>query len=201
MTNHLYEYESKLIEQGFKLIAGIDEAGRGCLAGPVVAAAVVFPVGVNLPMINDSKKLTANQRTSLVSLINEHAIAIGIGVIEADIIDQVNISNAAKLAMYQALDNLSIKPDYVLIDYVKLNLDNYLAITKGDQLSVSIAAASIIAKTYRDQLMLKFDQDYPQYQFSKHKGYGTKLHLQALKEYGVCQLHRKSFSPVTAVLK
>ena len=179
-----------------KIIAGIDEAGRGPLAGPVVCASVIMPLDENnlIEGINDSKKLSHKERERLYPLIIEKAISYCIVEIDNDIIDKINILNATKLGMKKALNALSVKPDIVLVDAVKI--DTYLPqdnIIKGDSLSYNIASASILAKVYRDRLMTKYDLEYPEYQFAKHKGYGTKLHIENIKKYGKCNLHRQTF--------
>ena len=179
-----------------KIIAGIDEAGRGPLAGPVVCASVIMPLDENnlIEGINDSKKLSHKERERLYPLIIEKAISYCIVEIDNDIIDKINILNATKLGMKKALNALSVKPDIVLVDAVKI--DTYLPqdnIIKGDSLSYNIASASILAKVYRDRLMMKYDLEYPEYQFAKYKGYGTKLHIENIKKYGKCQLHRQTF--------
>lgn len=179
-----------------KIIAGIDEAGRGPLAGPVVCASVIMPLDENnlIEGINDSKKLSHKERERLYPLIIEKAISYCIVEIDNDIIDKINILNATKLGMKKALNALSVKPEIVLVDAVKI--DTYLPqdnIIKGDSLSYNIASASILAKVYRDRLMMKYDLKYPEYQFAKHKGYGTKLHIENIKKYGKCNLHRQTF--------
>lgn len=180
-------------------IAGVDEAGRGPVAGPVVAAAVILPVDFNDERINDSKKLTEKQRNDLFDLINEKAISVSVGVATVNEIDTINILEATKLAMIRAIDGLNIKPEHVLIDAVKLNHPiNNTSIIKGDQKSISIAAASIIAKVTRDQMMFEYDLKYPLYSFKRHKGYLTKIHKEAIFTYGPCEIHRKSFAPITS---
>ena len=188
-------YENKIYSDGAKFIAGIDEVGRGPLAGPVYACAVILPKNLFLAYINDSKKISANRREVLDKQIREVAIDFSMGIVNQKIIDQINIYNATCLAMKKAIDNLKIKPDYLLIDAVKLkNIDiPILSITRGDTLSISIAAASIVAKVARDKFMTSMHDKYPQYLFYKNKGYGTKEHINALKKYGPCALHRKSF--------
>lgn len=196
MSYKLYAYEHEAQSRGYSRIAGIDEAGRGPLAGPVVAAAVILGKWGH-PGIGDSKKIAAGKRELLFEQIMEHAAAVGIGITGVGEIDSINIYNAAKTAMCKAVSNLYIQPDFLLIDAMKLPIDiSQLAIIKGDALSISIGAASIIAKVSRDRIMLDLHDKYPQYGFNKHKGYGTALHLQKLKEYGPCSFHRKSFSPV-----
>lgn len=190
-------YEQKYHTLGYKYIAGIDEVGRGPLAGPVVAAAVILPEDFYLPGIDDSKKLSENLREQIFLEIQEKAEAIGIGIIENDEIDRINIFEAAKKAMLVAISQLEPKPDFLLIDAVKLHTPYpFEAIIKGDSLSVSIAAASIIAKVTRDRMMKDYDEIYPQYGFAHNAGYGTKEHLEGIAEYGITPIHRKSFAPV-----
>jgi len=199
--NNLYEYELDLIKQGYQLIGGIDEVGRGPLVGPVVAACVVLPLNYKLPGLNDSKKLSEKKRELFYQIIKKNALGIGIGIIDEKIIDQVNIYEATKLAMKAAIKNNPIKIDYLLIDAMKLDVDiPFQAIIKGDQKSLSIAAASVIAKVTRDNLLLELDKKYPQYNFKNNKGYGTKKHLEALKIYGALKEHRVSFKPVQDVI-
>jgi len=185
------------------LICGVDEAGRGPLAGPVVAAAVILDLTQPIHGINDSKKLTAAKRNILFDAITKQAIAFGVGIIEHTVIDEINILNATKKAMSVAISNLKIKPTLILIDAVKLD---HLAIVsrsiiKGDTLSASIAAASIIAKVTRDKIMTELDAQYPGYLFATHKGYPTKKHISILHDIGPCAIHRKSFSPVKHMLQ
>lgn len=199
--NNLYEYELDLIKQGYQLIGGIDEVGRGPLVGPVVAACVVLPLNYKLPGLNDSKKLSEKKRELFYQIIKKDALGIGIGIIDEKIIDQVNIYEATKLAMKAAIKNNPIKIDYLLIDAMKLDVDiPFQAIIKGDQKSLSIAAASVIAKVTRDQILIELDKKYPQYNFKNNKGYGTKKHLEALKLYGALKEHRVSFKPVQDVI-
>ncbi|HHW30531.1 MAG TPA: ribonuclease HII [Clostridiaceae bacterium] len=189
-------YEMEAYTKGAGYVAGVDEAGRGPLAGPVVAAAVILPRGIFIEKLNDSKKLTAKKREELFEIITHEALAYSLGIVDEKSIDRVNILNATKDAMEKAIQNLSITPDIVLIDAVKL--DNIkvpqLSIVKGDQLSISIAAASILAKVTRDRIMEDMSEKYPQYGFAKHKGYGTKEHIEAIKKYGLCPIHRISFT-------
>ena len=194
----LYSFEQEYYQQGYQYVAGVDEAGRGPLAGPVVAAAVILPVKAYIPILNDSKKLTEKQRDSLYQIIKSIAVATSSVIIDTDIIDHLNIYQATVKGMYQAIKALSITPQAVLIDAVPLP-DCKLptqSIIKGDALSASIAAASIIAKVERDKLMSQLDKIYPQYGFGKHKGYGTKEHFQAIYQHGPCPIHRKSFQPI-----
>ncbi len=181
--------------EGYKTIAGVDEAGRGPLAGPVVAAAVIFPPEYSHPEINDSKKLTAAKREELYRIITDEAIAVGIGVVEADVIDRINILQASLLAMREAVTDLRVKPDYLLIDGLHpIDFDApQKTIVKGDSLSVSIAAASIIAKVSRDRIMEMYHRQFPQYNFLQNKGYGTAGHRRVLQEIGMCKIHRRSF--------
>ncbi|MDQ0270248.1 ribonuclease HII [Cytobacillus purgationiresistens] len=192
-------FEKKYRAEGFKYIAGVDEVGRGPLAGPVVAAAVILPANFYLPGIDDSKKLTERKRNDFYEYILQEAVAFGVGIIEADEIDRINILEASKKAMLSAVAGLDAIPDFLLIDAVKLNTPYpYEALIKGDARSISIAAASIVAKVTRDRLMLKLSEHYPQYRFSKNMGYGTKDHLDALEAFGITSIHRKSFAPVKA---
>lgn len=191
------EFEEELYKKGIKLIAGVDEVGRGPLVGSVVAAAVILPPDFFLKEINDSKKLSEKMRDKLYPIIIENAISIGIGIIDEDTIDQVNIYEATKIAMKIAINNLTIKPEHILIDAMKLNIDiPFTAIIKGDAISQSIAAASIIAKVTRDKMMYELDEKHSNYDFKNNKGYGTKTHIEAIKKYGVLKEHRKTFRPV-----
>lgn len=191
----MLEFENQLYQKGINFVAGIDEAGRGPLAGPVCAACVVFPKGVKIEGINDSKKLTEKKREKLFDEIIEKAEAYSIQFVEPEVIDEINIRQATHLAMGKAVKALGIVPEHILID----GNDNipfdvpYTYIIKGDAKSQTIAAASILAKVSRDRLMVKLDGEYPQYGFAKHKGYGTKAHMEAIQAYGVTKVHRKSF--------
>lgn len=197
----MLEYENELYEKGITLIAGVDEVGRGPLIGPVVAAAVILPKGFYHPGIKDSKKLSEKKREELYKVITENALSIGVGTVSEEVIDEINIYEATKIAMKEAINNLSSSPEHVLIDAMKLELIMpSTSIIKGDALSESIAAASIIAKVTRDHLLMKMDEEYPMYDLKNNKGYGTKKHLEALEKYGACKYHRKSYSPVTKVL-
>ncbi|MBN2260951.1 MAG: ribonuclease HII [Clostridiales bacterium] len=187
-------YESLYKNNDAIFIAGIDEAGRGPLAGPVVAAAVILPDNDTILGLDDSKKLTVKKRDELFLIIKEKALAIGIGVVQHEKIDEINILNASKEAMILAVNSLDIKPDVLLIDAVKLDLPiKQENLIKGDQISNSIAAASIIAKVTRDLIMIEMSKKYPQYGFEKHKGYGTKAHYEAIQSFGISKIHRKSF--------
>ncbi|TCP29169.1 RNase HII [Scopulibacillus darangshiensis] len=191
------QYEHGLYKKGDLYIAGIDEAGRGPIAGPVVAAAVILKPDAALYGINDSKQLSKSRREQFFKVIHQKAVAIGVGIVHAKIIDEVNIYQAAKQAMIKAVQELDIEPDHLLIDAMKLPLEvPQTSLIKGDTRSISIAAASIIAKETRDRIMTELGQTYPEYQFSSHMGYGTKAHLQALDEHGPCPEHRMSFAPL-----
>ncbi|HEX8734405.1 MAG TPA: ribonuclease HII [Pyrinomonadaceae bacterium] len=198
-TTICLDFETGATAEGFRFIAGIDEVGRGCLAGAVVAAAVILDLSKPIPEgLNDSKKLTAKKRASLDAEIRQNALAFSIAQVEADEIDRINILQATKKAMRLAIENLQPEADFLLIDAVELR-DLKLpqkAIIRGDAISASIAAASIIAKTYRDDLMREMDKIYPAYGFAKHVGYGTKAHFEALKTHGACPLHRLTFRGV-----
>ena len=195
-------YERLAYQEGASFIAGVDEVGRGPLAGPVVAAAVILPKNIEDLGFDDSKKLSASKREEIYRLIQEKAIAIGIGIVDADIIDQVNIYQASRLAMQQAVSELKIQPDYLLIDAMKIDVNTpQIGIIKGDAKSISIAAASIVAKQVRDQMMQEFDELYPGYDFSNNAGYGTPKHLEGLKTKGICPIHRKTFAPIKDFLQ
>ncbi len=189
------EYERHLHELGCKRVAGVDEAGRGPLAGPVVAAAAVFPPGTVIPGVDDSKKISPKRREELYAVITREALAYGIGAVDHETIDRVNILNATFEAMHRALAALPFRPDHVLIDGNRFRSDQYAftTIVDGDALCFSIAAASILAKVWRDRLMIEYDRVYPGYGFARHKGYGTPQHLRALGDLGECAIHRRSF--------
>jgi ribonuclease HII len=194
-----FDFEDLARELGFQFIAGVDEVGRGCLAGPVVAAACILDPFKPVPEgLNDSKKLTAKQRDEISAELQHSALAFAVGAVEADEIDRINILEATKRAMLIAISSLQPAADYLLIDALQLKLNPLpqKAIIKGDSISYSIAAASVLAKTYRDKLMTEYDKDYPQYGFSGHKGYGAATHLEALREHGPCPLHRRTFRGV-----
>ena len=198
----LYSYERDLIKQNITLIAGVDEVGRGPLVGPVVAAAVILPVNYKLDGLTDSKKLSEKKRDLFYDIINHDAISIGIGVISEKIIDEVNIYEATKLAMKEALNNLSVTPEHVLIDAMPLDIDiPRTSIIKGDAKSLSIAAASVIAKVTRDKMMYELDKKYPMYNFKKNKGYPTKEHVEAINKYGIIREHRITYGPVKDYLE
>jgi ribonuclease HII len=196
-------FEELARRQGYGCIAGIDEAGRGALAGPVVAAAVVLPKGVEIPGINDSKKLTPAKRNELFDLILEKALSVGIGSGDHLLIDRINILQATLVAMKEAVLDISPLPDYLLIDGIsKIPIGiHQRTIKKGDSASISIAAASIIAKVTRDRLMVGFDRDYPGYGFAEHKGYGCAAHMAAVARLGPCTIHRKTFRGVKEHVK
>lgn len=188
-------YENYAYEKGYEFVCGVDEAGRGPLCGPVVAAAVILPRDMHLEGVNDSKKLTEKKREKLYDDIMENALAVGIGMSDIDVIEELNILGATKQAMKEAISNLSLKADYVLIDGnqdIDIDIDRQTVVS-GDAKSESIAAASIIAKVTRDRMLRQYDIEYPEYGFAKHKGYGTKAHIEAIKEYGLTPIHRPSF--------
>jgi ribonuclease HII len=191
----LLSYERPIWMSGLQYIAGVDEAGRGPLAGPVVAAAVIFEPGVIIPGVDDSKKLSPSQREELFPLISARSQAIGIGIMDEQVIDQINILQATYRAMKEAISNLRVSPQHVLVDGRRIpNLSlPQTAIVGGDAKSYSIAAASIIAKVTRDRLMVAYDQQFPQYGFAQHKGYPTRKHIQAIIRHGYCPIHRTSF--------
>ena len=194
----MWHYENETRKQGHEIIAGIDEAGRGPLAGPVVAASVILPENCRVEGLNDSKKLSEKKRNLIFQIIRKKAVAIGIGITYENIIDQINILQAARAAMADSVSRLSCKPDFLLIDgNQKIPfIIPQLTIKKGDVLSASIAAASVIAKVSRDRMMLHYDGIYPQYGFSRHKGYGTQDHLKNISKFGPCKIHRKTFKGV-----
>lgn len=196
------EFETELYNKGINFIAGIDEVGRGPLVGPVVTAAVILPKDFYDERINDSKKLTEKKRELLYDVIMENAISVGIGISSEDVIDEINILNATKRAMLEAVNNLNVKPEHLLIDAVKLNTDiPQTSIIKGDAKSESIAAASIIAKVTRDRMMIELDKIHPEYDFKHNKGYGTKKHIEAIRKYGIIKEHRKTFAPCDEYVK
>ncbi len=198
MTTDQWVFEKKRSAEGFASIAGVDEAGRGPLAGPVVSAAVILPWDFDDTGVTDSKKLTPRRREALFSRIYRHARAIGIGIVDSVEIDRINILQAARLSMAMAVANLQPQPDYLLIDG-KFDIPSPIPqkpIIKGDHLSISIAAASIVAKVSRDHLMLRYHEDFPQFGFDRHKGYPTKAHKAAIAVHGPCWIHRRSFRGV-----
>lgn len=190
-----FDIEKEMLLEGFNVVCGIDEAGRGPLCGPVCAAAVILPIDCEIEGINDSKKLSEKKRDALYDVIKEKAIAYSIEMVDAKTIDEINILQATFLAMRTAVENLSVKPDVALIDgngKPGLSIEERTVI-KGDAKSVSIAAASILAKVTRDRYCLKMDKKYPEYAFAQHKGYGTKLHYEKIAEHGICEEHRRTF--------
>ena len=195
--NKLKEFEKKLYEDGVKYIAGIDEAGRGPLAGPVVIGCVIMKPESFIEYVNDSKKVSESKREMLYEKITEEAVAWSTGIVDEKEIDELNILNATKKALTEAIDKLEVKPDVILVDALdKIDTKGikYISVIKGDAKIYSISAASIIAKVTRDRIMKEYDEVYPQYGFAGHKGYGTAKHIQAIKEHGICPLHRKSFT-------
>ncbi|MTR66678.1 ribonuclease HII [Streptococcus parasanguinis] len=193
-------YEKECYARGIELIAGVDEVGRGPLAGPVVAAAVILPKACKIPGLNDSKKIPKYKHKEIYEAVLQNAIAIGIGIKDNHVIDQVNIYEATKLAMMEAIGRLDPQPQHLLIDAMKLDLPiSQTSIIKGDANSLSIAAASIVAKVTRDQMMEEFDREYPGYDFAQNAGYGTAKHLAGLDKLGVTPIHRRSFEPVKSI--
>ena len=193
-------YEKELYAQGIQLIAGVDEVGRGPLAGPVVAAAVILPKNCKIPGLNDSKKIPKSKHQAIYQAVLDQAISVGIGVKDNHVIDQVNIYEATKLAMLEAIHELEPQPQHLLIDAMKLDLPiSQTSIIKGDANSLSIAAASIVAKVTRDQMMATYDQEYPGYDFAQNAGYGTTKHLEGLEKQGVSPIHRRSFEPIKSM--
>jgi len=206
MIYDIYSYEKELYEKGYKLIAGCDEAGRGPMAGPLVAASVILPVGYTLDELNDSKKLTPKKRDKLFDIIMKDAIDVTVTIVSVEDVDKLNVYGASRYAMTNCVNSFKVKPDYVLTDCMPLPeiLENgtpVLDIVKGDAKSATIAASSIIAKVTRDRIMDKLDEEFPMYGFKKHKGYVTKLHREMLSLYGVSPIHRKSFAPVKEALE
>ena len=194
----LYKYEKELYDKGCKYIGGVDEVGRGPLIGSVVAACVILPFDFALDGLTDSKKLSEKKRDEFYKIIWDKAIAIGIGIVDEKVIDEVNIYEATKIAMKKAICDTNIKPDHVLIDAMPLDIDvPTTSIIKGDAKSISIAAASVIAKVTRDRMMYELDKIYPMYGLASNKGYGTKKHIEAIKKYGITKYHRLSFKPVS----
>jgi len=192
-----YKYERELNNKGLTLIAGVDEVGRGPLIGPVVTAAVILPENYKLEGLTDSKKLSEKKREEFYKILKKEAISIGIGIVDEKRIDEINIYEATKEAMIMAINNLSIKPEHILIDAMKLDLEiPSTSIIKGDLLSISISAASVIAKVTRDHMIYEIDNEFPMYDLKNNKGYGTKKHLEAIKKYGITKYHRLSYKPV-----
>ena len=193
----LKKQEDELRNRGFNMICGIDEAGRGPLAGPVVVASVIMPANSMIEGVNDSKKVSEKKREKLYDQILEEAISYGVGIVGQDEIDEINILNATKKGLTMSLKELTVKPDLIIVDALT-HIDTmgipYESIIKGDAKCYSISAASIIAKVTRDRIMREWDKVYPEYGFEKHKGYGTSAHIEAIKKYGLCPIHRKSFT-------
>lgn len=197
----MMRFENEAFQQGARFIAGLDEVGRGPLAGPVVSAAVILPKECQILGLNDSKQLSAKKREELFIEIQNKAVAVGIGVVSPEEIDRINIYQASRLAMKEALIDLAVKPEHLLIDAMTIETDiPQQSLIKGDARSISIAAASIIAKVYRDNLMKDFHDVYPFYGFDQNAGYGTKVHLEGLAAHGICSIHRKTFAPVKQYL-
>ena len=195
-----YEYESKYYQMGYDYIIGLDEAGRGPMAGELVVAGVIFPKGFYDEKINDSKQLSEKKREALYDLIVENALAYDIEIISVEDVDSLNVYQASKLGMEKCIENLKREKMFALSDAMPLNYADHEAIIKGDAKSISIGAASILAKVTRDRLMKEYAKIYPEYGFDKHKGYVTKMHKGAIEKYGVCPIHRKSFAPVQKIL-
>lgn len=194
-------YEKKLARRGFKLVAGVDEVGRGPLAGHVVAAAVVLSIDCKLQGLADSKKLSPKQREELFPKIKRQAVSVGVGRVSHKLIDRLGIGKANLLVMKKAVEKLKVAPDYLLVDGERNKIDSSIpqrGISGGDRKCASIAAASIIAKVTRDKLMMRYHKKYPQYRFDRHKGYGTKEHMRTIRKYGPCPIHRRSFYPVSS---
>ena len=195
-----YEYESKYYQMGYDYIIGLDEAGRGPMAGELVVAGVIFPKGFYDEKINDSKQLSEKKREALYDLIVENALAYDIEIISVEDVDSLNVYQASKLGMEKCIENLKREKMFALSDAMPLNYADHEAIIKGDAKSISIGAASILAKVTRERLMKEYAKIYPEYGFDKHKGYVTKMHKEAIEKYGVCPIHRKSFAPVQKIL-
>lgn len=198
----LYVFERELIQKGIQLIGGIDEVGRGPLVGPVVASCVILPLNYQLEGLTDSKKLSEKKREKFYDILMKDALAIGIGIVSEKVIDEINIYEATKVAMQEAVSNLKIKPEHLLIDAMKLDISiPSTSIIKGDSKSLSIAAASVIAKVTRDRMLVELDKKYPMYDFKHNKGYPTKKHLDAILKYGIIKEHRRSYAPVKKYLE
>lgn len=199
----LYQFEHELWNGGIKFVAGVDEVGRGPLIGPVVTACVILPHDFVLEGLTDSKKLTEKKREEFYQYIMDHALSVSVGMKDEKVIDEVNIYEATKLAMYEAIEKSTIKPEHVLIDAMKLeNLEMpSTSIIKGDAKSISIAAASVIAKVTRDRMMIELDKQYPMYGFKSHKGYPTKKHVEAIMKHGLIDGYRKTFKPISTILE
>ena len=203
MSSNLLKYEQELYKNNITLIAGVDEAGRGPLVGPVVAAAVILPQNYHLEGLNDSKQLTEKKREYYYQILQKEALSIGVGIVSASEIDKINILEASRKAMYMAIDNLAIRPEYILSDAMNLNDIDIPSrpIIHGDALSLSIAGASVIAKVTRDHIMYELDKKYPEYNYKKNKGYPTKEHLELIKKYGITEEYRMTYKPVKLILE
>ena len=201
MAVDLLENEKELYKEGYKLIAGTDEVGRGPLVGPVVAAAVILPVNYKLEGLTDSKKLSEKKRNLFYKIIIKDAISYGIGVVDAKTIDEINIYEASRKAMIEAINKLNPKPDFILSDAMPLPYKNSKAIIHGDALSLTIAAASVLAKVTRDEMMYELDKKHPEYGFKDHKGYPTKKHLENIKKYGILDNYMFTYKPVKAIIE
>lgn len=201
MQIDLLQYEKDLYKKGYNLIAGCDEAGRGPLCGPVVCAAVILPKNYHLEGLTDSKKLTEKKREEFFEIIKKDAIAYHISIIDNKKIDEINILEASRLGMILSVDNLSVKPDFIITDAMDLRKDNCLPIIKGDAKSITIAAASVLAKVTRDHIMYELDEKYPEYELKKHKGYPTKRHLELIEKYGIKDFYRLTYKPVKNILE
>lgn len=197
----LLKYEKELYKEGYELIAGTDEAGRGPLCGPVVAAAVILPKNYKLEGLNDFKQLSEKKRDKYFEIIKKDAISYGISIVDAKTIDEINIYEASRKAMLEAISKLDVTPDFVLTDAMPLPMDNSKSIIHGDALSLSIAAASVLAKVTRDEIMYELDKKYPEYGFKSHKGYPTKKHLENIKKYGILDNYRLTYKPVKALME
>lgn len=196
------KYEKELYKKGVSLIAGVDEVGRGPLIGPVVACAVILPKNYQLEGLTDSKKLTEKKREEYYSIIMEQALSVGIGIVDASEIDRINILEATKVAMIKAVEDLNIQPEHVLVDAMNLEIPNpNTSIIKGDLKSISIAAASVIAKVTRDRMMVELDKKHPEYGFAKHKGYPTKQHIENVTKHGVLKEYRFTFKPIRDLIR
>ncbi len=197
----MYKYEQELINKGVHLIAGCDEAGRGSLAGPIVVAACILPLHYTNELINDSKKMNEKNRNITFKQIKENAIAYNIQILNSYEVDKLNPKQASRVGMSRALKALNIQPEHVLIDFETIEIDiDQQNIIRGDTLSISIAAASILAKVTRDKIMVNYSKKYPKYSFESHKGYGTKKHLMALQKFGITPIHRKSYAPIKQIM-
>jgi len=200
MNNH--ELENILKTQGYKLICGVDEVGRGCLAGKVFACAIIMKDGSNIDGVTDSKKICDKKRRELYPKILEESICYNVSSIDVSVIDEINILEASRLAMVEAIKGLSVKPDFIMTDYMEIDTDiPYNSLIKGDLYSYTISCASIVAKVERDNYMIELSKEYPEYEWDKNKGYGTKKHLESLKKYGITKYHRLSYKPIKKIIE